>query len=65
MKPQGEWTIYRLAILVWIEFSVYGGKIECCGRVLHILIGRYVFGVGSGKSKDLPLVLYKLPFRVL
>ncbi|CAH1558027.1 hypothetical protein [Vibrio rotiferianus] len=32
----------RLAFLVWVEFSVYGGQIECRGRVLHTLIGRYV-----------------------
>ncbi len=31
----------RLAFLVWIEFSVYGGQIMCRGRVLHTLIGRY------------------------
>ncbi|NOH86049.1 DUF3265 domain-containing protein [Vibrio sp. 03-59-1] len=30
----------RLAFLVWVEFSVYGGQIECRGRVLHTLIGR-------------------------
>ncbi|OQK47794.1 hypothetical protein XM76_u0011 [Vibrio vulnificus] len=30
----------RLAFLVWIEFSVYGGQIKCRGRVLHTLIGR-------------------------
>ncbi|EGR3203620.1 DUF3265 domain-containing protein [Vibrio parahaemolyticus] len=30
----------RLAFLVWVEFSVYGGQIECCGCVLHTLIGR-------------------------
>ncbi|PTP91734.1 DUF3265 domain-containing protein [Vibrio splendidus] len=28
------------AFLVWVELSVYGGQIECCGRVLHTLIGR-------------------------
>ncbi|EGR0395183.1 hypothetical protein FHO69_23155, partial [Vibrio vulnificus] len=32
----------RLAFLVWVEFSVYGGQIKCRGRVLHTLIGRYV-----------------------
>ncbi|OUD66855.1 hypothetical protein BTN60_24475 [Vibrio parahaemolyticus] len=31
----------RLAFLVWVEFSDYGGQIECCGCVLHTLIGRY------------------------
>jgi len=31
-----------LAFLVWVEFSDYGGQIECRGRVLHTLIGRYV-----------------------
>ncbi|TOM51000.1 hypothetical protein CGH72_23060 [Vibrio parahaemolyticus] len=30
----------RLAFLVWVWFSVYGVQIECCGRVLHTLIGR-------------------------
>ncbi|NVD08270.1 hypothetical protein FCU94_15500 [Vibrio sp. JPW-9-11-11] len=30
----------RLAFLVWIEFSDYGGQVKCCGRVLHTLIGR-------------------------
>ncbi|EGQ8118078.1 hypothetical protein I7103_004986 [Vibrio parahaemolyticus] len=30
----------RLAFLVWVEFSGYGGQIECRGRVLHTLIGR-------------------------
>ncbi|MEZ9441420.1 hypothetical protein [Vibrio atlanticus] len=30
----------RLAFLVWVEFSDYGGQIECGGRVLHTLIGR-------------------------
>ncbi|TOM09475.1 DUF3265 domain-containing protein [Vibrio parahaemolyticus] len=30
----------RLAFLVWVEFSDYGGQIECCGCVLHTLIGR-------------------------
>ncbi|NKJ89248.1 hypothetical protein E5J32_23470, partial [Vibrio parahaemolyticus] len=32
----------RLAFLVWVEFGVYGGQVECRGRVLHTLIGRYV-----------------------
>ncbi|MDF6016849.1 hypothetical protein JHL06_25740, partial [Vibrio harveyi] len=32
-----------MAFLVWIEFSDYGGQIKCRGRVLHTLIGRYVF----------------------
>ncbi len=31
----------RLAFLVWVEFSVYGVQINCRGRVLHTLIGRY------------------------
>ncbi|EGR1564691.1 DUF3265 domain-containing protein [Vibrio alginolyticus] len=31
-----------MAFLVWVEFSVYGGQIECRGLVLHTLIGRYV-----------------------
>ncbi|ODY53811.1 hypothetical protein BBM26_17240 [Vibrio parahaemolyticus] len=31
----------RLAFLVWVEFGVYGGQVECRGRVLHTLIGRY------------------------
>ncbi len=30
----------RLAFLVWVTFSVYGGQIRCRGRVLHTLIGR-------------------------
>ncbi|TNZ01880.1 hypothetical protein CGK58_21370 [Vibrio parahaemolyticus] len=30
-----------MAFLVWVEFSDYGGQIECRGRVLHTLIGRY------------------------
>ncbi|HAS8371580.1 hypothetical protein FC653_21085 [Vibrio vulnificus] len=34
----------RLAFLVWVEFGVYGGQIECRGRVLHTLIGRYSSG---------------------
>ena len=33
----------RLAFLVWVKFSVYGGQIEYRGCVLHTLIGRYVF----------------------
>ncbi len=32
----------RLAFLVWVEYSVYGGQVWCCGRVPHTLIGRYV-----------------------
>ncbi|EGR0050270.1 hypothetical protein FR265_22000 [Vibrio vulnificus] len=32
----------RLAFLVSVKFSVYGGQIRCRGRVLHTLIGRYV-----------------------
>ncbi|EGQ9060305.1 hypothetical protein GA057_25140 [Vibrio parahaemolyticus] len=32
----------RLALLVWVKFSVYGGQIRCRGRVLHTLIGRYI-----------------------
>ena len=32
----------RLAFLVWVEFSDYGGQIKCRGRVLHTLIGRYI-----------------------
>nr|WP_309474331.1 hypothetical protein [Vibrio diabolicus] len=32
----------RLAFLVWVKFSVYGVHIECCGSVVHTLIGRYV-----------------------
>ncbi|CAK1718640.1 DUF3265 domain-containing protein [Vibrio crassostreae] len=30
----------RLAFLVWVEFSDYGGQIKCRGCVLHTLIGR-------------------------
>ncbi|HHX8335858.1 TPA: hypothetical protein ACVOY8_004425 [Vibrio diabolicus] len=30
----------RLAFWFWVKFSVYGGQIECRGRVLHTLIGR-------------------------
>ena len=30
----------RLAFLVWVWFSDYGGQIMCRGRVLHTLIGR-------------------------
>ncbi|CAH8231495.1 hypothetical protein VAE130_610007 [Vibrio aestuarianus] len=30
----------RLAFLVWVKFSVYGGRIKCRARVLHTLIGR-------------------------
>ncbi len=32
----------RLAFLVWVTFSVYGGQVKCRGRVLHTLIGRYI-----------------------
>ncbi|MDF9401590.1 hypothetical protein EYW48_20065 [Vibrio sp. 1180_3] len=32
----------RLAFLVWVKFSVYGGQIRYRGRVLHTLIGRYM-----------------------
>ncbi|MFA0252483.1 hypothetical protein AB4480_24005, partial [Vibrio sp. 10N.261.45.A4] len=38
-KRQFKSDSARLAFLVWVEFSVYGGQIECCGRVLHTLIG--------------------------
>ncbi|EOV9524706.1 hypothetical protein ACN5SO_004551 [Vibrio parahaemolyticus] len=31
----------RLAFLVWVKFSDYGGLIELCGSVVHTLIGRY------------------------
>ncbi len=41
----------RLAFLVWVTFSVYGGQIRCCGRVPHTLIGRYVLGGNGGLSK--------------
>ncbi len=48
----------RLAFLVWIEFSVYGGQIECRGRVLHTLIGRYVLrgknGILYKKNRESP-----------
>ncbi len=30
----------RLAFLVWVWFSVYGGQMKYRGRVLHTLIGR-------------------------
>ncbi|MGY6425500.1 hypothetical protein ACXITW_23325 [Vibrio parahaemolyticus] len=30
----------RLAFLVWVECSVYGGQIKFSDRVLHTLIGR-------------------------
>ncbi|TOG63539.1 DUF3265 domain-containing protein [Vibrio parahaemolyticus] len=30
----------RLAFLVWVWLSVYGGQMKCRGRVLHTLIGR-------------------------
>ncbi len=33
----------RLAFLVWVKFSVYGGQIKSRGCVLHTLIGRYVY----------------------
>ncbi len=36
----------RLAFLVWVKFSDYGGLIELCGSVVHTLIGRYVNGAG-------------------
>ncbi|TQP65609.1 hypothetical protein FLL91_19025 [Vibrio cholerae] len=32
----------RLAFLVWVEISVYGGQIKFRGSVLHTLIGRYM-----------------------
>ncbi len=32
----------RLAFLVWVKFSVYGGQVKCRGRALHTLIGRYM-----------------------
>ncbi|EGQ9455289.1 hypothetical protein E4J49_24175 [Vibrio parahaemolyticus] len=35
----------RLAFLVWVKFSVYGGQIKSRGRVLHTLIGRYNHGI--------------------
>ncbi|TOJ70144.1 hypothetical protein CGI34_06850 [Vibrio parahaemolyticus] len=31
----------RLAFLVWVWFSVYGGQMKYRGRVLHTLIWRY------------------------
>ncbi|EPN4988665.1 hypothetical protein WL058_23010 [Vibrio alginolyticus] len=34
----------RLAFLVSVKFSAYGGQIRCRGRVLHTLIGRYNSG---------------------
>ncbi|WP_338129133.1 hypothetical protein, partial [Vibrio aestuarianus] len=34
----------RLAFLVWVEFSVFGGQVKCRGSVLHTLIGRYATG---------------------
>ncbi|MGR2934264.1 hypothetical protein ABMY10_20930 [Vibrio vulnificus] len=37
-----------MAFLVWTEFSDYGGQIECRGRVLHTLIGRYDTTVITG-----------------
>ncbi|HAS8389358.1 TPA: hypothetical protein I7701_21850 [Vibrio vulnificus] len=33
----------RVAFLVWVESSDYSSQIESRGRVLHTLIGRYVF----------------------
>ncbi|TNZ04025.1 DUF3265 domain-containing protein [Vibrio parahaemolyticus] len=30
----------RLAFLVWVKSSVYGGPFECRGCVAHTLIGR-------------------------
>ncbi|TNY95514.1 DUF3265 domain-containing protein [Vibrio parahaemolyticus] len=30
----------RLAFLLWVKFSVYGVHVECCGSVVHTLIGR-------------------------
>ncbi|WP_156145277.1 hypothetical protein [Vibrio rotiferianus] len=38
-----------MAFLVWVKFSVYGAQIECCGRVAHPLIGRYI-SLGRGTS---------------
>ncbi len=32
----------RLAFLVRVWFSVYGGQMKCRGCVLHTLIGRYM-----------------------
>ncbi|NOH82146.1 hypothetical protein F0231_20775 [Vibrio sp. RE86] len=32
-----------MAFLVCVEIGVYGSQIECRGRVLHTLIGRYVY----------------------
>ncbi|TOK16128.1 hypothetical protein CGI24_23400 [Vibrio parahaemolyticus] len=37
----------RLAFLVWVKFSVYGGQIEYRGCVLHTLIGRYIVPINS------------------
>ncbi|ASG01771.1 hypothetical protein CEG15_16760 [Vibrio anguillarum] len=37
-----------MAFWVWVKFSVYGGQIECRGRVLHTLIGRYATQVNLG-----------------
>ncbi|EPZ7321132.1 hypothetical protein ACXR5E_003787 [Vibrio mimicus] len=31
----------RLAFLVWVWLTVYGGQMKYRGRVLHTLIGRY------------------------
>ncbi|TOD34871.1 hypothetical protein CGJ65_24110 [Vibrio parahaemolyticus] len=48
-----------MAFLVWVEFSDYGGQIKCLGRVLHTLIGRYVYlyfkGLNILGSSSLPL----------
>ncbi|EGR0923843.1 hypothetical protein EIB96_14570 [Vibrio parahaemolyticus] len=38
----------RLAFLVRVWFSVYGGQMKCRGCVLHTLIGRYVSLYFSG-----------------
>ncbi|TOF33800.1 hypothetical protein CGJ24_22135 [Vibrio parahaemolyticus] len=27
--------------MLWVKFSVYGVHVECCGSVVHTLIGRY------------------------
>ena len=40
----------RLAFLVWVKFSVYGGQIKSRGCVLHTLIGRYTQGEICGKN---------------
>ncbi|POC40880.1 hypothetical protein CRN50_02605 [Vibrio vulnificus] len=49
----------RLAFLVWVEFSDYGGQIECCGCVLHTLIGRYMFKRKLWKSYSISLAITK------